>query len=76
MNDKIYDWLLVNDPEVMADPDVRFEIIPNEEEFIRQLNEEIEAKEKQNTDRMERNKSPKQEMGGSLSPRKKECIIY
>jgi hypothetical protein len=36
-DDKIYDWMLIEDEQEEPDVDMRFEIIPNEAEFIKQL---------------------------------------
>lgn len=46
MDDKIYDWYLVDDEEEEVEVDLNFDVIPNEDEFIKQLNEEIKVREK------------------------------
>ncbi len=39
LDDKIYDWMLIDEPQPLKDPLLNFEVIPNEAEFLRQLNE-------------------------------------
>ena len=46
INDKIYDWMLVDEPLPLEDPEIYFDIIPNEAEFIKQICEELKNIEK------------------------------
>ena len=48
IDDKIYDWYLLEDEEDEDEVDIDFQVVPNEEQFIRQLTQEIEAKETKN----------------------------
>lgn len=45
IDDKIYDWYLLEDEEEDGmELDMNFDVIPNEEEFIKQLSEEIKVR--------------------------------
>jgi len=39
IDDHIYDWMLLEESQPMEDPEINFDIIPNEAEFIKQLSE-------------------------------------
>jgi hypothetical protein len=46
IDDHIYDWMLIDEPQPLEDPEIYFDVIPNEAEFIRQISEELKLKEK------------------------------
>ncbi len=39
IDDRIYDWMLLDSPPLPDEPAVNFDIIPNEAEFIKQISE-------------------------------------
>lgn len=39
IDDHVYDWMLLEEPQLGDDPEINFDIIPNEAEFIKQLSE-------------------------------------
>ena len=50
-DDKIYDWMLIDDPEPLDDLELNFDVIPNEAEFLKQIREELKMRETQDQDR-------------------------
>lgn len=50
-DDKIYDWMLIDDPEPLDDLELNFDVIPNEAEFLKQIREELKIREIQDQDR-------------------------
>jgi hypothetical protein len=80
IDDHIYDWMLVDDPLPLEDPEINFDIIPNEAEFIKQLSEELKLREKAENEReREKEKEKKAAVPAQMvSPRSKdkECLIY
>lgn len=37
IDDKIYDWMLLDEPEPLDDLELNFDVIPNEAEFLKQI---------------------------------------
>lgn len=37
IDDHIYDWMLIEEPLPLDDPELNFDIIPHEAEFMRQI---------------------------------------
>lgn len=50
-DDKIYDWMLIDDPEPLDDLELNFDVIPNEAEFLKQIREELKIRETQDQDK-------------------------
>jgi hypothetical protein len=41
VDDKIYDWMLLDDPEPLEDLEIKFDVVPNEAEFLKQIRGEL-----------------------------------
>lgn len=78
IDDHIYDWMLIDEPQPADEPELNFDVIPNEAEFIRQIRDELKLKERIELEKEKDKKSA--ELGEAKSPRgkdkDKECEIY
>lgn len=81
IDDKIYDWMLVDEPEPLEDVDLKFEVIPNEALFMKQISEELRLREKVEA---EKSKTKANTLVHSASSsnlkapkgKDKDCLIY
>ncbi len=73
IDDKIYDWMLVDEPEPLDDIELNFDVIPNEAEFLKQIAEELKVREKIEEER-EKEKEKKSNMNnnGMKTPKNKD----
>lgn len=46
LDDKIFDWMLCEEPDPVDNLELNFEVVPNEADFIRQIGEELKLREK------------------------------
>ena len=44
LDDKIYDWMLIDEPQLLEDLDLNFDVIPNEAQFLKQIREELKQR--------------------------------
>ena len=69
IDDKIYDWMLLDEPQPLDDLELNFDVIPNEAQFLKQIREELKSREK--ADKQKEKQKEKRNIGstGAKSPR-------
>ena len=69
IDDKIYDWMLLDQPDIMDDLEMNFDVIPNEAEFLKQIREELKQREKVEEEKQKEKEKKTIASFGAKSPR-------